>query len=329
VPRDGVLPGRSVLLNLSGESPEAMVLKQPAALHLHMATLTRVYPASLMGTVAYTRQSLADARHYRDEWEAYRGSPRGRKRPRYDAGLEAWQDVVAGRLPLVVNAPRENDLRRALALADEFQVKVIAAGALRASQVAGLVKARALPLLVSVNYDPPQAPAFGGFGGGGLDEEKQRREIEEAERNPAALHKAGVPFALVSGHATDFLAGVRKAVERGLPAEEALRAVTIRPAEILGLADRLGTLEAGKIANVVVWPGDPMAKGAARPKMVFVDGHLSEPEERGKTGDGAEPKGRVPEGEAPEARPVPQASPAASPGPAPSPVSSPVAGGAR
>jgi hypothetical protein len=68
IPREGVLPGQSVLLNLGGEKLEGMVLRQPAALHLHMATLARIYPGSLMGTVAYARQALYDAARYRDEW---------------------------------------------------------------------------------------------------------------------------------------------------------------------------------------------------------------------------------------------------------------------
>ena len=146
--------------------------------------------------------------------------------------------------------------------------------ALQAFRVADLVKSRHLPLLVGVNYDPPSAPSFGP-----VDEEKVRAEIADAERNPAELHKAGVPFALVSGGARDFLAGVRKAIERGLPADAALRAVTLAPAEVLGVADRLGSLEPGKIANVVVWSGEPLAKDT-KAKMVFVDGRLYEPEER-------------------------------------------------
>src|SRR5207244_4043862 len=91
--------------------------------------------------------------------------------------------------------------------------------------------------------------------------------------------KAGVGFALVSGYAPDFLAGVRKAIERGLPADVALRAVTLAPAEILGVADRLGSLETGKIGDVVVWTGDALAKDT-KAKMVFVDGQLYEPEDK-------------------------------------------------
>jgi imidazolonepropionase-like amidohydrolase len=297
VPREGVLPGRSVLLNLSGDRPDAMVVRQPAFLHLHMATLGIKYPGSLMGTMAYARQALLDAARYRDAVAAYEKAPRGRRRPRYDAALAAWQDVLAGRQALVVTATRENDIRRALALADEFKVKVVIAGAMQAQGVAELLKARKVPLLVSVNFDPPQPVAFDDDD---EDTDKERREIEAAERNPAALHRAGVAFALVSGHAPDFLAGVRKAVERGLPREAALRAVTLGAAEALGVADRLGSLEAGKIANVVAWSGEPLT-AEAKAKMVFVDGELYEPDDK----------------------PSPSPSPSPAPSPSPSPVPSP------
>jgi imidazolonepropionase-like amidohydrolase len=289
VPRDGVLPGRSVLINLSGDRPEAMALRQPAAMHLHMATIAAKYPGSLMGTVAYARQALLDAAHYRESWAAYEKAPRGRKRPRYDPSLAAWQDVLAGREVLVVTATRENDIRRALALADEFKFKLAIAGAMQAQLVADTIKARRVPLLVSVNFDPPRPATF--FGG--PDEDKERRDIEEAEKNPAALHRAGVAFALVSGHAPDFLAGVRKAIDRGLPREAALRAVTLSAAEALGVSDRLGSLETGKIANVVAWSGDPLTKDA-KPKMVFVDGELFEPDEKPSPAPSPSPTPEVP-----------------------------------
>jgi imidazolonepropionase-like amidohydrolase len=227
-----------------------------------------------MGTVSYARQALDDAIQYRDEWAAYERSPSGRKRPRYDAAVAAWQGVLAGRETLVITAFRENDVRRALAIADEFKVKIAVAGAPQAFRVAELIKTRKLPLLVSVNFDPPRAGSF--FAP--TDEDKERRDIEDAERNPAELHKAGVRFALVSAYAPNFLAGLRKAIDRGLPRDVALRAVTLEAAETLGIADRTGSLEPGKIADVVAWSGDPLTKDA-KVKMVFVDGQLYEPEE--------------------------------------------------
>jgi imidazolonepropionase-like amidohydrolase len=275
IPKEGVLPGQSVLLNLAGDKPEAMVWKQPAALHLHMGELARQYPGSLMGTVAYARQALYDASRYRDEWAAYDRAPAGKKRPRYDPSLAAWQDVVARRETLIVTAHRENDIRRALALADEFKIKVAVAGAPQASRLAALIKERRLPLLVSVNFDPPRPLQL--FGGEDPDQEK--KDIEEAEKNPAELARQGVAFALVSGYAPSFLAGVQKAIERGLARDAALRAVTLGAAEVLGVADRTGSLDKGKAANVVAWSGDPLTKDA-KVKMVFVDGSLYEPEEK-------------------------------------------------
>ena len=281
VAKEGVLPGESVVLDLGGDEPEAMVLRQPAALHLHLGGASgRQYPGSLMGTMAYVRQALLDAARSRAARAAWEKSPRGQRRPRYDAALSPWQDVLAGRLPLVVTCPRENDVRRALALADEFAVRVVIAGAPLASREASLLKSRKTPLLVSVNFDPPRAP--GGFFDG-VDEEAERRAIRDAEENPAALARAGVPFALASAWAPDFVAGIRRAVERGLPRETALRAATLGAAEALGLADATGSLEAGKIANVVAWTGEPFAKDT-KARFVFVDGRLYEVDADDKRG---------------------------------------------
>jgi imidazolonepropionase-like amidohydrolase len=271
IPAEGVLPGLSVLLNLSGDETEDMVLLEPAALHLQMTTREEGYPDSLMGTVALARQSLADAVRYRDAWAAYLGAPLARTRPHYDSGLESWKQVLAGRLPLIVTAKRENDVRRALSIGDEFHVRIVLAGAPQASRLSDLIKTRRLPLLVGVDFDPLRE-----LSAGSGDEELDRQEIDEAERNPGALARAGVPFGFGSGHAKNYLAGIRTAIERGLPREAALRAATLGAAEALGVADRLGSLEIGKIANLVAWQGEPLAKDA-RPKFVFVDGRLYEP----------------------------------------------------
>jgi imidazolonepropionase-like amidohydrolase len=273
IPGEGVLPGRSVLLNLSGDTPQGMALVQPAALHLDLMPLRDKYPDSLMGVVALARQSLWSAVHYRDEWAAYLRSPRGKKRPRYDADLEAWRDVVSGKLPLFVTAHRENDVRRVLDLADELKIRIVLAGAPQAARLADLIKARKLPLLVGVNFDPPREARFQSLD----DDERERQDIDEAERNPAALHRAGLSFGFGSGHADDYLAGIRTAIVRGLPRDAALRAATLGAAEVLGVADRLGSLETGKIANLVAWSGEPLAADA-KVKLVFVDGQLYEPE---------------------------------------------------
>ncbi|HET7293447.1 MAG TPA: amidohydrolase family protein [Vicinamibacteria bacterium] len=309
IPADGVLPGRSVLLDLVGEKAEGMAVVQPAALHLHMTTQDDKYPDSLQGTVALARQSLWNATRYRDEWAAYRGSPRGKKRPAYDSALEAWQDVLAAKLPLMISAHRENDVRRALALADEFKIRVVLAGPPQAARLASLLKARKLPLVVGVNFDPPREPSFGP-----VDEEKERQDIDEAERAAAELAKAGVPFGFGSAFARDYVAGLRKAIERGLDREAALRAATLGAAEALGVADRMGSLEKGKLANVVAWAGEPLTKDA-KPRLVFVDGRLYEPPAKKEEGekDKADEARDGEEKEAPKPRPFSLPAPPAAP----------------
>lgn len=283
IPREGLVFGSASVMNLVGERPEMMVVKPNIALAASLSTLGQRYPGSLMGTMAFFRQALLDGTHHRAEVAAYDKAPSGKKRPTFDPGLDVWANVAGGALPLLLQTPRIGDLRRAFALADEFQLKLVLAGNTHAFEEVALLKERKPSLLVSVNFDPPRT---GGFFGGG-DDDKERADIENAEKNPATLDKESIRFALVSGFAPDFLVGIRKAIEKGLPRETALRAVTLTPAEILGVADRMGSIEKGKIANVVVWSGEPLTK-EAKIKMVFVDGELYEPEEKpaGPPGDG-------------------------------------------
>ena len=285
VPREGLVFGSAAVMNLIGDKPEAMVVKSNIAIAASMATLGQRYPGSLMGTMAFFRQALMDGTFHRSEAAAYEKSPAGRKRPTFDASLDVWANVAGGSIPLLLQTPRIGDLRRAFALADEFKLKLVLAGNTQAFEEAALLKEKKPSLLVSVNFDPPRT---GGFFGGS-DDDLERSNIEKAEKNPGALDKEGIRFALVSAFAPDFVAGIRKAIEKGLPREVALRAVTLTPAEILGVADRMGSLDKGKIANVVVWSGDPLTKDA-KIKMVFVDGELYEPEEKPAGPPGGPPR---------------------------------------
>jgi len=290
IPREGLVFGAAAVMDLVGDRSEGMVVKPNVALAASLTTLGQRYPGSLMGTMAFFRQALMDGAYHRAEMAAYEKAPGGKKRPSFDPGLDAWADVASGTTPLLLQTSRTGDLRRAFGLADEFKLKLVLAGNTQAFEEAALLKERKPALLVSVNFDPPKV---GGFFGGG-DDDKDRAEIENAEKNPGALNKEGIKFALVSGFANDFLAGIRKAIEKGLPKDAALRAVTLTPAEILGVADRMGSIDKGKIANVVVWSGEPLTKDA-KIKMVFVDGELYEPEEKpaGPPGGGPPRPGEV------------------------------------
>lgn len=268
VPRDGLLPGQSVLIN-TGEAN--IVVKTPVALHINPVSPGGGYPSTLMGALAVLRQTFSDGDWYQQSWDRFNRNPRGIERPPYDRMLEAIVPVLRGNLPSVIHADWEAQIKRAVALADELKLKPIIAGGFEAGAVAPLLKSRNIPVLVSVNY-ARQKPRSGGAGAVEFSEE----EMKDLLGNAAILQKAGVPFALQSGFAERpplFIENIRKTIENGLTLDQALRATTLSAAEILGMGNALGSLDSGKIANVVVASGEPFAKDT-KIKMVFVDGQL-------------------------------------------------------
>ena len=274
VPRDGIFMGQSALVDLAGESAQEMVLRSPVALHVGFTPLRNGgYPNSLMGVFSSLRQMLLDAQRYRDEQAAYAKNPRGMKRPENDPSLAALQPALAREMPVVFLAGSQREIERALDLAQEFNLRAVIAEGNEASRVATRLKAQNVPVLVTLNFPRRTSPASPD-----ADPEPIRmlRERVEAPKNAAALAAAGVRFAFTSGgmtNLTDFLPNVARAVESGLSPEQAIRALTIQAAEILGVADRLGTIEPGKIANLTVVRGDVTSPGGgARVVHLFVDG---------------------------------------------------------
>jgi hypothetical protein len=269
------------VINLAGEEASKIVLRAPVALTVQFSAgggFGGGYPGSLMGTVSYIRQSFYDAMHYRDEVERYNRVKRGVNRPEYDKKLAALQPALKGELPVLFVANTDLDIRRALMIADEFKLKPIIEGALYGYRVADMLKAKGVPVILSVDF-PKRAADLP------EDEDESLRTLRqraEAPRGAAKLAQAGVKFAFTSGslRPQDFIANVQKAVENGLSKDDALRALTINAAEILGVSDQLGTLEVGKIANLVVVSGDLLARDT-KVKHVFIDGNeieLKKPE---------------------------------------------------
>jgi imidazolonepropionase-like amidohydrolase len=280
-PRQGIFAGQSALINLAGEDASKLVLRSPVALTVQFSVgggFGGGYPSSLMGTVAYIRQSFYDAMHYRDEVERYNRVKRGVNRPEHDKRLAALQPALKGELPVLFVANSDGDIRRALIIADEFKLKPIIAGAMYGYRVADMLKARSIPVILSVDFPKRAADQTD-------DEDETLRELRQRAETPkgaAKLAQAGVKFAFSSGslRPQDFIANVQKAVENGLPKDEALRALTINAAEMFGAADQIGTIEVGKIANLVIASGDLLAKDT-RVRHVFIDGaqiELKKPE---------------------------------------------------
>ncbi len=275
VSRDGIFNGQSAVINLAGESVSAMVLRPSFAQHISFRTGQGGYPTSLMGTFSALRQMFLDAQRLNEWKKMYAANPRGIKRPDADKSLEALIPLLNREMPTVFNANSENEIIRAIDFAKEFNLKLIVAGGNEAWKVTDRLKKADAAVLLSLNF-PKKTTA------NSPEADPEPMEVlrlrVEVPKNAARLAQAGVKFAFQSGgmqNLGDFLANANKAVESGLAQGNALRAMTLTSAEVLGVADRLGSVEAGKIANLVVTRGDIFSKDKAI-THVFVDGKLFE-----------------------------------------------------
>ena len=273
VPSVGIFAGQSAVLNLS-DDPAARVVRQQAAMHAAFRPRPAwTFPDSLMGVVAHLRQTFSDAQHHAAAQTAYQRNP-AQPRPAASASLDALLPVIRREMPLVFEADSADAIRRAQAIAREFNLRLILAGAQQAWKMSAAELGDS-PVLVSVDW--PSAPA------GREDREEQPlrviRDRVNAPTTPSVLARRGARFALVSGRgrAAEFLPGIRRAIEEGLSADDALRAATLTPAQIFGLDRQLGSLERGKIANVIV-TDRPIFERASKVTRVFVDGRELRPQ---------------------------------------------------
>jgi imidazolonepropionase-like amidohydrolase len=270
-PRTGIWMGQSALINLSGETPQQMIVRSPVAMHVGFTPLRATYPGSLLGVFSTLRQMMLDAQRYRDSMAIYERNPRGTRRPDTDRSLAALIPVVDGRMPVVMLVDTEREITRALNLASEFKLRLIIAGGREADRVAERLAKQNVPVLLSLNLPKRTTPAMAE-----AEPEPMRvlRERVEAQQTAGKLAKAGVRFAFQSGSLTDIadlMANARRVIENGLQAADAVRAFTIWPAQILGVESQLGSIEAGKIANLTVTRGDLFARDT-RVVHVFIDG---------------------------------------------------------
>jgi imidazolonepropionase-like amidohydrolase len=273
-PRTGVFMGQSALINLAGDTPQELLVRSPVALHVGFTPLRQgTYPGSLLGVFSALRQMLLDAQRYGQLQAAYARSPRGMARPQHDASLAALQPVLAREMPVVMWAGSQREIERALDLAKEFTLRAIIAGGNEAFRVVDRLRADGVPVIATLNF--PRRPDRQSEDAD-PDPLRVLRERVEAPKNAGRLAQAGIRFAFTDGGmsnlGTDFLANMRAAVENGLSQDQAVRALTIDAARILGADDRIGSIEVGKIANLTLVRGPSVFDRNARVTQVFIDG---------------------------------------------------------
>ena len=280
-PKGGIFPGQAAVLDLAGERNGDLVVKSPVGIPISLQPVGNFssFPGSLMGTLAYVRQVWIDTDWSTKAEAVYEKNPRGVARPRYDRSEAALADALEDHAVVLIPANNSTQIRRAFELVDRWHVNGLLYGGQMAYEVADEVAAKKLAVLLDLKWpeaekdaDPDAVPSL-----------RTLRLRDRAPSSPAALAKAGVKFAFYSGGIAapkDILKAAKKSIDAGLAPDAALRALTLAPAEIFGVADRLGSIENGKIANLIVTEGD-LFNEKTKIKYVFVDGRrfdIREPE---------------------------------------------------
>ena len=243
-PSDGLIAGQGVIIGLNGEREEDLVRVSPAALVVSFGPDGRdAGGGSRAGALARLRQHFADAQEYDRRRADYgRNAMRPLSAPPED--LDVLLQALQGKLLVVALADRKTDIESALRVAREFRLKIVIAGGAEGWMMAPALAAAGVPVLVQNMRDVPRWDALNAR----LD-------------NATILRQAGVNVVIAQnddGRDRDLRWSAGNAVRNGMSWDDALRAVTLAPAQAFGVADRMGSLEAGKLADVVVWSGDPL-----------------------------------------------------------------------
>ena len=263
IPAGGLVSGQAALLNVVPGTTTDMLVKAPVAMVAEIGDASSAGVSSRGELMVKLRELLEDTRFFQTRRAAFdRAETRDFAASRLD--LQAMIPVIEGRLPLIITVDRASDIDAALRLAREFNLKIIIGGGAEAWMVADRLAAARVPVLTGAMNNIP-----GGFAALG-----QRQE------NAALLRRAGVAVAVIgnAGGGDEEAFNVRNlkqeagnAVAYGMSWDDALRSVTLTPAEIFGVADRFGSLQAGRDGNVVIWSGDPF-EFTTRAERVFIGG---------------------------------------------------------
>ena len=243
VPNGDLIWGQSVLIDLDGATIEAMIAKSPVAMVADLSEGSKgAGGSSRAGAAQRLRRVFNDALEYSRRGASYQRA-QNEQLAASAADLEALLPVLRGQMPLIVVANRRSDIETALRIAREYKLRLILAGAAEGWEIADKIAAAGVPVLVQPMDNIPTYDA-----------------LDIRYENAGLLAKGGVKVSLMETQ-TENSRNLRQqagnAVAYGMTWDQALRAVTLSPAEAFGVASQYGSLESGKVANVVVWTGDP------------------------------------------------------------------------
>lgn len=307
VPEGRMLPGQGAIILLSGDDANAMVLRDQTSLFSQLAGASGVYPNTVIAVMSKWRELYRQAQQAQAHETVYKLDPKGMPRPEYDPALQAFYPVLDGELPVFFAANDVKDIHRVLMLKEELGFPLVLAEVKEGWHAADRIKQMNIPVLLSLDLpDEPkkddkkekegeekkEEPAEKTMADKEKEELEKRRaeQMEKLVKQAALMKEKGIDFGFstLDLKSKDFKANLRRMIEKGLNEDQALAALTTVPAQMLGLSSLMGTVEPGKIANLVVSTG-PYFDEDSNVRYVFVDGTLYEYEVKKKK-SGGDPK---------------------------------------
>lgn len=266
-PDQGIFRGSGVVLALAEDSEHVFAYTDRAAMAAGFDFGGRrgdtSYPGSLMGAIALMRQTLLDAQWHDESRRAYAADPRGKEPPVRADALAALANVVAGNQAVLFDAGDELNALRAGKVADEFNVNMMLLGSGMEFRRLDPIVAMNMPIIVPLRF--PERPNVSTLAQAERTSLRDLQTWEQAPTNARRLVDAGATIALTTHRLqrrSGFPAAVRSAIQHGLSEDDALAALTTTPARLLGIDHIAGTIESGKIANLVVVKGSLFDKDA-------------------------------------------------------------------
>jgi len=247
-----VICGQFAALKTYGRSVDEMVFKQPCALKVAFGENPKSVhqeknrtPSTRMSTAAILREQLYKAKEYMDNWEEYRKNPDEKDKPEFDIRLEALIPVLKRELIMKVHAHRADDILTALRIAGEFNLDITIDHCTEGHIIADILKQKNVKVIL-----------------GPLLTDRSKIELRnQSIEAPAILSREGIPVAIMTDHPCvpiqHLLLSASVAVREGMAEEDALKAITINAARAAGIDDRVGSLEPGKDADIVIFSGYP------------------------------------------------------------------------
>lgn len=314
VPRGNMLPGTGAIVLLNSKSADAMILKDQTSFFSQLEGAGRVYPSTVIAVMSKYRELYKRAEQAKAHEAMYAKNPAGMERPNYDRALQAFYPVIDKKLPVFFAAGDLKSIYRVMNLQNDLKFPLVLANVKHGWEVTDMIKSKNVPVFLALELPKdkkkttteetkvkqdkpagqPTADVAEAEKPAAKKEEKQKEksvtdvEIEVLEKRrmeeikkyyeqAGVYEKKGIEFgfATVDVRSNDIQGNLRKMIENGLSENTALAALTTTPAKMLGVSNILGTVEKGKIANLVV-TDKPYFAEKSNVRYVFVDGQMYE-----------------------------------------------------